>query len=452
MIVRRLILVCVVLLTVTVGLFNSQPALAQTLGGYDAYVATNTLSLRASPATTGTVLVILQKGDRMNLDGRDTSQTWVHVKTEYNQVGWVNKNFLVISYAVIIYNLPVLDGNAPTSGGGGTSPTAQPGQPTPTKAPTAAPPPPVVGGRIGGGFELGGQVRDLSGSTADYMRRAGMKWVKRQASAGDGGATGLINQAHGAGFKILISVIGARNSILDEGYQNGYAGYVGDLAGAGADAIEIWNEENIDREWPTGQISPSKYVGLLAKAYNAIKSRNRGTMVIIGAPAPTGGEGYWGVDRAWNDDRYVAGLAAAGAGRYADCVGIHYNEGIVSPRRRSGDPRGDNYPTRYFSSMLARGLSGFRLPACFTELGFLSPEGYGGLPGGFEWAKDVTVAQQAQWLAEAAVLASSSGRVRLMIVFNVDFTEYGADPQGGYAIVRPGGGCPACDSLGRVAR
>ena len=37
-----------------------------------------------------------------------------------------------------------------------------------------------------------------------------------------------------------------------------------------------------------------------------------------------------------------------------------------------------------------------------------------------------------------------------MIVFNVDFDYYGADPQAGYAIIRKGGGCPACDALGAV--
>ena len=37
-----------------------------------------------------------------------------------------------------------------------------------------------------------------------------------------------------------------------------------------------------------------------------------------------------------------------------------------------------------------------------------------------------------------------------MIVFNVDFTVYGDDPQAGFAIIRPGGACPACDSLHAV--
>ena len=35
-------------------------------------------------------------------------------------------------------------------------------------------------------------------------------------------------------------------------------------------------------------------------------------------------------------------MASAGAGQYADCIGVHYNEGIVSPRQSSGDPR-DSY-------------------------------------------------------------------------------------------------------------
>ncbi len=54
-------------------------------------------------------------------------------------------------------------------------------------------------------------------------------------------------------------------------------------------------------------------------------------------------------------------------------------------------------------------------------------------------------------MADAARLASGSGRVRLMIVWNVDFTgNWGDDPMGGYAIVRPGGDCPACSALGGI--
>jgi hypothetical protein len=38
----------------------------------------------------------------------------------------------------------------------------------------------------------------------------------------------------------------------------------------------------------------------------------------------------------------------------------------------------------------------------------------------------------------------------MIIVFNVDFTYWGDDPQAGYAMVRKDGGCPACETLARV--
>jgi hypothetical protein len=38
----------------------------------------------------------------------------------------------------------------------------------------------------------------------------------------------------------------------------------------------------------------------------------------------------------------------------------------------------------------------------------------------------------------------------MMIVFNVDFTAFGADPQAGYAMMRADGSCPACETLRQV--
>ena len=101
----------------------------------------------------------------------------------------------------------------------------------------------------------------------------------------------------------------------------------------------------------------------------------------------------------WNDDRYLNGLAAAGAANYADCIGVHYNEGIVSPTQTTGDPR-DNYYTRYYGAMVAKywGAFGGARKLCFTEIGYLTPEGYGPLPGAFGWAGNTTLAQQAAWL------------------------------------------------------
>ena len=319
-------------------------------------------------------------------------------------------------------------------------------------------PPPVVavaappsGGGAGGGFELGGQVQSFG--RPDLMKYAGMIWVKRQQRWSPGAAAdaGFITDAHAKGFKILLSVLGSPGDISGGANYADYARYVGDLARMGADAIEVWNEMNLDREWPAGQINPASYTDLLRQAYQSIKANNAGTMVISGALSPTGAEGAFGLDHVWNDDHYLAGLAAAGAANYADCIGVHYNEGIISPLQNSGDPRSEYY-TRYYNGMVSTYYNAFggARPLCFTEMGYLTPEGYGPLPGAFGWAGNTKVADQAQWLSQAVGLARGSGVVRMIIVFNVDFTLYGDDPQAGYAMIRPGGGCPACDALHAV--
>lgn len=320
------------------------------------------------------------------------------------------------------------------------------GGPPPTPLPpgtTATAPPPVSGG-----FETGGQISGLGAGTQNAIRTAKMSWVKRQLQTGDGSFSGSIIEAHNAGFKILFSIVGDKNQVLNPGYFDSYAAYVAQVAGQGADAIEVWNEMNLDREWPTGRINAAVYTQLLAKAYSAIKRINRGTIVISGAPSPTGAQGAF-PGAVVNDDVYYAGMAGAGAANYADCIGVHYNEGIVGPNQTSGDPR-DNYPTRYYATMLNRALAAFPgKQACFTEIGYLTPEGYGPLPANFGWASKTTVTQQALWLSQAKAAARAGGRVRLFIVFNVDFTYYGADdPQAGYAMIRPGGGCPSCATMG----
>jgi hypothetical protein len=328
----------------------------------------------------------------------------------------------------------------------------------PTAAPSSNLPAPVTGSAVSGSFELGGQViGGLTPSTQAALKAAKMTWVKVQLPVGSDGS-GLISSAHAAGFKILFSVLGDKSQVMNPSYQDTYAAFVAGLAAAGADGIEIWNEMNIDREWPADQISGANYVPLLAKAYNAIKAAHPSTLVITGALSPSG---YWGTAGCnlqnctssycgCNDDIYAQQMAAAGAGNYADCIGVHYNEAVVSPQQSSGDPR-SNYPTYYYGTMLSRAIGPFGgKQACFTELGYLTPEGYGTLPGGFTWAQNTTIAQQAAWLAEAAVLSATSGKVRLMIVWNVDSTLWGADPQAGYAIIRKDGTCPACTTLQNI--
>ncbi|MGD8804801.1 MAG: SH3 domain-containing protein [Chloroflexota bacterium] len=403
----------------------------------DADAAVNTAAnVRNGPGLAYGIIGGAQQGEKVSLIGRNQDSTWYQVRLSDGAEGWIFGRLLSVNPSISTSQLAVVEVEPPAASSGGGAPVAV--------APVAS-----------GSFELGGQA---FGAPYGQMQFAGMSWIKRQHKWGPGNTgqevAGLITEAHNAGFKILLSIPGPP-------YPSGinFSEYVGFLGRVAAlpdppDAIEIWNEQNIDREWPAGQISPQAYVqNMLAPAYQAIKGANSRVMVISGAPAPTGAFGGGCSASGCDDAAYVAGMAAAGAASYMDCIGIHYNEGIISPTQTSGDPRGNSsHYTRYFWGMVNAYYNAFggSRQLCFTELGYLTPEGYGGLPGGFSWAGNVTVAQQAQWLAEATSLAANSGKVRMLIVWNVDSTTWGNDPQAGYAIIRKDGSCPACGTLNQV--
>ncbi len=407
--------------------------------------AMGTVNLRSGPGSAYRVLTTVAVNTALLVKGRNDSMDWIFVSAN-GQDGWMFWEYVRLSSGAIS-SLPVTDVVVNQV----TAASSAPAQPAPAAA--GAIPAPVSGGAGLNGFGYGGHVDSFA--YPDLMRAAGMTWAKRQIRFEPGApgsvAAGAINQAHANGFKVLLGIVGYAEHLNNPGYFEDYARFVGEVAALGPDAIEVWNEMNIDREWPTGQIDPAMYTRLLAQSYNAIKSANPSVAVISGALAPTGAEGAFGRDRVMNDDGYLRGMAAAGAARYVDCIGAHYNEGIVSPDQTSGDPRGEYY-SRYFWSMvnLYYGAFGGQRPICFTELGYVSPEGFGPLPDGFGWGADTSVAEQASWLARAIQLARSSGKVRLVIVWNVDFTQYEGDPMAGYAIVRPGGVCPACDALAAI--
>jgi LysM repeat protein len=308
------------------------------------------------------------------------------------------------------------------------------------------------------GLEVGGETQTFG--HAQRMTEIGMQWVKYevewQAGKNPADVAGLVQQAHGANFKVLLTITGAGEYPAAGSINYGaYTEFVRGVAGLGAnapDAIEIWDDQNIDLSWPAGEINPTNYVQLmLAPAYRAIKAANNGIMVISGAPSPTGAHNGHNV---WADDEYMRRMAAAGAAFYADCIGVHYNAGATSPSAVSGHPGGSHY-SWYFLPMITLYNDTFdgRRPFCFTRIGYLSPHGFPSVPGDFGWSAATTAAQQAAWLAESVTLAQAEGRpVRMMIIYNVDYTHYDVmrNPAAGFAIFRPDGSCPACDTLSPV--
>lgn len=307
---------------------------------------------------------------------------------------------------------------------------------------------------------VGGRVIELNAGTISAMQTAGMTWVKHIVWFGAGRdltpTREFIEQAHQAGFKVLLTVRGTVEDMeaSSDEYVPRFAAFAGELAALGPDAIEVWYAQNIDREWIGGQINGANYVRLLAAAYDAIKAANSNTLVISGAPAPTGFIGAAGcTDMGCNDDVYAQQMADAGAASFADCIGVQYIDGAVSPAQTSGDPRGD-YPTLYFPTMIERAMAPFEgqgIPLCFTWFAYISAEGYEAIwPDYLPWARETSVTEQAKWLRDAVLAAKADGRVALLIVETID--SPGPDTFfAGSAVIRADGTCPACQAIGSLA-
>lgn len=386
---------------------------------------TSTPATQAPPAAGSTYTVV--RGDTLARIAQRFNTT-AQALAQANNIA--NPNLIFVGQVLRVDGLPSTGTTPPPSSGSGTTP--------PSTTPIT-------------GFEIGAHV--FSYAYSDLARGTGMKWLKRQLIWNQGDPASIaqeaIDGAKARGFKILLSIVGNPSQLAANPtqYYQDFANFLGQVAKLGADAIEVWNEPNFDREWPRGLISGAQYTQMLSAAYQAIKAQNSATMVISAAPTPTGGLGC--STNGCNDDAYIAQMAAAGASRFMDCVGIHYNAGTVPPTATSGAPVGSTthyswyYPTMV--NLYSRTFPG--KPLCFTEIGYVTGEGYGPLPANFQWGSRTTVANQAEWLAQAAVIARNSGIVRLFIIWNLDATTYDDDPQAGYAIIRPNGTCPACNSI-----
>jgi hypothetical protein len=299
------------------------------------------------------------------------------------------------------------------------------------------------------GFQFGGQVLDFN--HPDKMHWAGMTWAKWQINEGDTDALDKVQRGHAQGFKVLLTVIGNPVLVEDPAYHAQYAQYVAGLAAGGADAIEVWNEPNIARDWPAGKISPETYIQILSSSYPAIKAANPNTLVISAAQAATLVSKSLRTANYWTEVDYTTEFVLAGGLLYADCVGVHYNIGISAPLNTDDSLTGD--AAFWFLPRILQHyttLTNGTRPVCITELGYLTDDGLDPLESvapNFAWAKDTTLQDQAEWHALAAKIGAGNPLVEMIIVWNVDFYAYGGDPHAGYAIVRQDGGCPTCDAL-----
>ena len=355
------------------------------------------------------------------------------------------------------------------------APAEQPGEPA---APDSNPAPvlsegegpqPTIAPLLDPSMEFGIQSNALTGDPGyaiDLIRdRLLLGWVKQQLRWGDfspapgqmdwSGFDRVVDAASAKDIRVLLSIVTAptwsRPGV--EGVEgppndmNEYAKFVGEAVDrykGKVQAIEIWNEQNIDSEWKTNPqaVSHEQYVEMLKLAYQAIKARDPNVMVISGALSPTGFFGGGCDARGCDDQPYLKRMVELGFLNYADCVGVHVNGYNLPPQYRHDE--GYNDPTAFFRGTFDNphpswsfrstledyhNIIGKQKPLCVTEFGWAAYEGIGttALPS-YEYGLDNTAEEQAQWDADAFRLMREWGFVKLAMLFNLDFAQ--KSPQG----------------------
>lgn len=341
------------------------------------------------------------------------------------------------------YDFPVLE---PSSLPGNQTATTVSVVPTvvlpvmPTRAIQTLAPQATPIARVAGNVTYGIHVLDPVKNSI-YAQQLGVSIVKLQVRWADmGDCTGInfsvldsqVAAVSGVGMRVLLSVVtapscsnSAGSSHLPPDNLQAFADFNGSLAsryGGSLWGIEVWNEENLDREW--GVPDPVKYVEMLRVTYQAVKAVNPAITVIAGAPAPT----WHNPPVHWDDIVFYQSVAQAGGGQYVDCVGAHVNALTFPPSAKSSEGvysvNGNTHHSWYFYDTVWGYYNAFGgvLPICLTEFGVATPGAIGGLPTGFEWAQKTTLDEQASWLIEGMKLAEQWGIVKALIVWNLDFS------------------------------
>ena len=112
------------------------------------------------------------------------------------------------------------------------------------------------------------------------------------------------------------------------------------------DAIEVWNEPNLQREWGD-TISPQSaadYVRLLQLTYATVKAVDPGIQVITAGLSPTGiSDGT-----AAPDDQYLQWMYSAGLSGNYDVLGLNANAQVADPTAAPGSVDGFADGSFYF--------------------------------------------------------------------------------------------------------
>jgi len=411
------------------------------------------LNVRSGPSTLFERVGQLSEGAPIEITGRTEKGDWLQILYK-DEKRWVSAAYVELNLSpeeipvIPEEELPEKPAASKSPSGGGGSFAAAPSSPT------------SFGYGVQGHF-----LEQDHGQVINAIKGLGFNWVKQQVrwefhetSRGQynfGELDRMVDACNANGINVLFSVVAAPHWATSGGnhypanYQD-FWNFMGALAShfkGRIKAYEVWNEQNLQREWGA-PLSASDYVRLLAGAYQAIKAADPGAIVVSGAPTPTGmNDGVIAInDRIYLEQMYQAGLA-----RWCDAVGIHPS-GFANPPSshwpEGNDPaRGfDDHPSFFFRNtmedyrniMVRYGDGGKKLWP--TEFGWPTVENLGVPPAsGYEFANDVSEAQQANYLVQAYQMGRNWGWVGVMFLWNLNFgpVSGAADEKAAYSIIRP---------------
>ena len=342
---------------------------------------------------------------------------------------------------------------------------------------TATPPPsptPTTLPALDARFQVGIQVQqspDFNPENQDNWYKSvrddlGLRWVKqqlrwdqmetRQGEIDWSLLDFIMPSAEKFHLKLLLSIVTAPDWAREDGAnleQRGppadpqlYADFVARVVArypGRIHAIEVWNEQNIDSQWTSvGGLNAADYVALLRATYQTIKALDPGIIIISGALSPTGiNDGV----AAYNDFSFMDQLIVAGVLDWADCVGAQHNGYNVSPDHRYNEIPDDPSATfrgpfdnPHHSWSFRSTVEGYanRVRAadkdtrlCVTEFGWPTAEDLEGVGDGFEFARDNSLAEQAEWIPRALTNMEGWDFVWLAFIWNFNY-----GPQAGWAI------------------
>lgn len=396
------------------------------------------VNVRQGPSTAYPVIGQIQPGQFYRITGENEAKDWWQIELNGDK-GWVIGELVNTSgdlgSVAVITDIPKPPAPAVAS--------AAPGN-------VVAAPPPAGGGSFGYGF----QIQPWGGADIAFAinatKGAGFNWLKIQVPWKDiegggkgqygwGGLDSIVNQISGSGLNLLLSIVKAPNwarpgntNFDVEGppaNSQDFADFLGAVAArykGKVKAIEVWNEQNLWYEWGGEPLDPARYVDMLCKSYAAIKAADPNMFVISGALTPTGvNDGKIAID----DFVYLQRMYDAGAKNCMDGVGAHPSGYNNPPDVRFGynnpaEPSFKNHPSFFFQDTMIRyrdvmikyGDTNKRIWP--TEFGWASDPNP--VPG-YEYARDVTLEEQAQYLVQAYQLMKQWGWVGPAFAWNLNF-------------------------------